>query len=182
MTPEEQTPLTFQQKLAAIRNGNAPKTTGKKPPKPISKVSKKKQKEMADAKDEQGDTELVRFYRACMKRMTGYCLNCSTRTETHVYSGAIFSICHILDKRETMCPSVRDHPCNWVELCPDCHREFDTPPFEKDKTIWDKREEMGFWEVVRGKLCMVYQNLAEDERRHFPERVLIWMNDNEPFK
>ena len=147
----------------------------------IPKKSAKKIAAEAKEKDANGDTDLVRFYKSAMKRMTGHCLNCFARTETQVYSAAIFSICHILDKRDTVCPSVKDHPCNWVELCPDCHSEFDTPPFEKDKTIWDKREEMGFWNVVRDKLVMVYPNIAEDEKRHFPESVLRFMERNNPF-
>lgn len=149
----------------------------------IPRVSKKRAEKMAKEKEERGenDTELQRFYRAAMKRMTGHCLNCHARTEKNVYSGAIFSICHILDKRETMCPSVKDNLNNWVELCPDCHREFDTPHFEKDKTIWDKREEMGFWEVVRNKLILIYPDLAENERRHFPQSVFRYMEKHEPF-
>lgn len=156
--------------------GLAEKTTGAKPKKAIPKVSAKKAAADKAVKDENGDTEMVRFFRSAMKRMTGHCLNCHARTETSVYSAAIFSICHILDKRDTMCPSVKDHPQNWVELCPDCHREFDTPPFEKDKTLWDKRENMGFWNVVVNKLAMVYPDLAPEERRHFPESVLKIIN------
>lgn len=149
----------------------------------IPKKSAKKLAAEAKEREERGenDTNLQRFYRSAMKRMTGYCLGCHARTETNVYSGAIFSICHILDKRETMCPSVKDHPQNWVELCPDCHREFDTPPFEKDKTLWDKRESMGFWNIVRDKMVMVYPSLDPSEHRHFPESVLKYMEKNQPF-
>lgn len=167
--------MNYQSERLNRKNGLSPKLSFKKPPKQIPKVSKKRAAELAEAKDENGDTEMVRFFRAAMKRMTGHCINCFARTETQVYIGAIFSICHILDKRDTMCPSVRDNIHNWVELCPDCHREFDTPPFEKDKTIWDKREEMGFWNVVRDKLILVYPSLAENERRHFPESVLKYI-------
>lgn len=93
----------------------------------IKPVSDKRAAKIAASKDQNGDTELVRFFKSAMKRMTGHCLNCHSRTETNVYSAAIFSICHILDKRDTMCPSVKTHPSNWIELCPDCHTEFDTP-------------------------------------------------------
>lgn len=173
--------MSYQNKLLQIKLGLLPKETGAKPKKAIPKISEKKKKEMADAKDGNGDTELVRFYKSAMKRMTGHCLGCHARTETNVYSAAIFSICHILDKRDSMCPSVKTHPCNWIELCPDCHREFDTPHLEKDKTIWDKRQEMGFWPEVQSRLIMIYPDLAPDERRHFPESVLKFMENNEPF-
>lgn len=170
--------LTHQQKLSLIKNGMMAKECVPKEKKYLNKVSPKKAAADKLAKDENRDTELVKFFKSAMKRMTGYCTNCFLRTETQVYSAAIFSICHILDKRETMCPSVRTHPCNWIELCPSCHQEFDTPPFEKDKTLWDKREEMGIWETVRDKLTMVYPDLAESERRHFPESVLKFMEKN----
>ena len=170
--------MSYFENLRLQKLGLAPRTTGAKPKKPMKKFSDKKLAEMKEQKDENGDTELVRFFKSAMKRMTGHCANCFLRTETQVYSAAIFSICHILDKRETMCPSVRTHPCNWIELCPSCHQEFDTPPFEKDKTLWDKRQEMGIWEVVRDRLIMVYPNLAEEERRHFPESVLKFMEKN----
>lgn len=174
--------MEYHEKLRLIKLGLLPKEAVAKPKKAIPKVSEKKKKELAEAKDENGDTGLVKFYKACMKRMTGSCCNCFAKTETKVYSAAIFSICHILDKRDTMCPSVKTHPCNWIELCPDCHTEFDTPSLEKGKTIWDKREEMGIWEIVKERLIMVYPDLAESEKRHFPESVLKFINDNEPFK
>lgn len=173
--------MNHQQKLSMIKNGLLPKECVPKAKKHLKQVSDKKIEQQKKSKDENGDTELVRFFKSAMKRMTGHCINCFSRTETKDYAAAIFSICHILDKRDTMCPSVKTNPNNWVELCPDCHREFDTPPFEKDKTIWDKREEMGFWNVVRDKLVMVYPDIAESERRHFPESVLIFIEDNEPF-
>lgn len=169
--------LPYRQRLALIRNGLAEKTTKAKEKKPLKKISDKKAAEMKEQKSAGEDTDLVKFFKSAMKKMSGHCLNCHARTETHVYSAAIFSICHILDKRDTMCPSVKDNIYNWVELCPDCHREFDTPPFEKDKTLWDKREEMGFWNVVRDRLVLVYPSLAESERRHFPESVLKFMSE-----
>lgn len=52
---------------------------------------------------------------------------------------------------------------------------------EKGKTLWDKRESMGIWPVVQNKLVSVYPDLAESERRHFPESVLKFIEANEPF-
>ena len=173
--------MNFREQLAAIRNGDAPKTTGAKPKKPIAKVSAKKKAEQAAGKDANGDTELVRFFKQCMKLMTGHCMNCHARTETKEYSAAIFSICHILDKRETVCPSVKTHPLVWIELCPDCHTFFDTPPLEKGKTLWDKREAMGIWPIVLNKLVSLYPDLHPNERRHLPDSVLKYIENNEPF-
>lgn len=173
--------MNFREQLAAIRNGDAPKTTGAKPKKPIAKVSAKKRAEQAAGKDSNGDTELVRFFKQCMKLMTGHCMNCHARTETKEYSAAIFSICHILDKRNAVAPSVKCHPQNWIELCPDCHYDFDTPPLEPGKTLWDKREEMGIWPIVKQKLISVWPDLPQAEQRHFPDSVRTWIEQNDVF-
>lgn len=173
--------ISREEQLQRLQLARVPK------PKKIYKgLAQKSPKKIAAEKKERerlgdGDTDLQKFYRTAMKRMTGYCLNCPARTETKIYEAAIFSICHLLDKRKTVCPSVKDHPCNWVELCPSCHQEFDTPPFEKNKTLWDKREEMGFWNVVRDKLILVYPDLAVEERRFFPESVLRYMEKHSAF-
>lgn len=148
------------------------------PKKSVKRIEKEKQEKERLGGD---DTDLVKFYKACMKRMTGHCLNCHNRTETKIYSAAIFSICHILDKRDTMCPSVKTHPRNWVELCVDCHNNFDTPPFEKDKTLWDKREEMGVWPIVKERLIHLYDHLDKSELRHFPQSVKSFIENNQPF-
>lgn len=173
--------LPYSERLRLIKLGLLPKEAVAKPKKPIAKVSAKKRAEQAAGKDANGDSELVRFFKQCMKLMTGHCMNCHARTETKEYSAAIFSICHILDKRETVCPSVKTHPANWIELCPDCHREFDTPPLEPEKTLWDKREEMGIWPIVKQKLISVWPDLAASERRHFPPKLRDWIEENDVF-
>lgn len=94
--------MSYFENLRLQKLGLAPKTTGAKPKKPMKKFSDKKLAEMKEQKDENGDTELVRFFKSAMKRMTAHCANCFLRTETQVYSAAIFSICHILIK-EKLC-------------------------------------------------------------------------------
>ena len=170
---EEQIPMNFREKLSLIRGGLLPKTTGPKPKKPLKRVSDKRAEQDRVEKERLGgdDSELVKFFKRAMSKMTGHCLNCPARTETKVYSAAIFSIAHILDKRDTMFPSVKDNINNWVELCPDCHREFDSTPMEKDKTLWDKRQEMGMWEVVWEKLLKVYPSIMQDELHHLPTEL-----------
>jgi len=145
--------------------------------KPIAKMSAKRiEKEKAE-KEALGwnDSELVRFYKSAMKRMTGQCLWCGAKTETHIYRYAIFSICHLLDKRETMCPSVKCHPVNWIELCPDHHTEF-------DKMNWGEKEQLGFWNIIQERLIMVYPDLVEDEKRHFPDSILKFIGANNVFQ
>lgn len=143
----------------------------------IPKVSKKRAEKIAAEKIARAgdDTELQKFFKRAMKQMCGQCFWCGAKTETHVYEFAIFSICHILEKRETMCPSVATHPANWIELCPDHHTGF-------DKMNWQEREGLGFWMEVRDRLVQVYPDLAPAERRHFPDSVLAWMERNETFR
>jgi len=148
-------------------------------PRKVYTIPKKSMKKLAEEKLEKemrgdNDTELQRFFKSAMKRMVGECLWCGARTETRNYSHAIFSICHLLDKRDTMCPSVKTHPSNWIELCPDHHTMF-------DGMNWEKRKMLGFWDVIRDKLVMVYPDLAANEQRHFPDSVLKFMEENNPF-
>lgn len=142
----------------------------KKEYKGLNKVSPKRQAKIDAEKKERGDndSDLVKFFKKAMSKMTSHCLNCHNRTETKVYSAAIFSIAHILDKRDTMFPSVKDNPNNWIELCPDCHTDFDTAPLEKNKNLWDKRQAMGTWPVVWEKLLKVYPSIAPEELHHLP--------------
>lgn len=150
-------------------------------PKPKKKytIPKKSAKKLAQEKQEKvdrggEDTELQAWFKKKQKHMTGYCSECGARTEVHVYKYAIHSICHILAKRKTVCPSVATHPLNWVELCPDHHAKF-------DKSTWEEISKWGCWEEVRYKLVMMYPDIAEDELRHFPEIVKKYIDENEPF-
>lgn len=147
-----------------------PKTTGAKPKKQIPRESEKRKKEKAEEKERLGgdDTELVKWYKARMKQMTGRCNETGMKTETKIYAYAIMSICHLLDKRDTVCPSVKTHPLNWIELAPDIHTMF-------DKASWEEREMMGCWETIRDRLIAIYPSIDQKERRHFPSSVLNYM-------
>lgn len=159
---------------ALKENAGKPKV---KKPYVIPKKSPKKIKQEAAEREARGDndTELQLFFKRAMKRMTGECRECFARTETKVYQYAIFSICHILEKRPTVCPSVAYNQNNWIELCPDHHHKF-------DNSNWEERETWGIWPTVREKLILLYDDLDPAERRHFPESVLRYMEKNYPFQ
>ncbi len=165
--------MSYTQSLADIRNGFAPKTTGAKPKKPLKKVSDKKKKEMAEEKKLRGDedTDLVKWYKRQIKFMD-LCEESGLRLETHIYKYAIMSVCHILPK--STCPSVAIHPLNRVFLVPDLHFKFDS-------SSWEEREKWACWPVVRDRLVMIYPDIAPEERRHFPESVINFMENNKPF-
>jgi hypothetical protein len=148
-------------------------------PQKVYSIPKKSAKKIAKEKKEaeqrgDGDTELVKWFKARMKVMGNTCNWCGCKVENKIYQYAIYSICHILDKRETKCPSVKTHPLNFVVLCPDHHTMF-------DGMNWEEREQLGFWETVRDRLILVYPDLAENERRHFPDSVLEYMKKHDAF-
>lgn len=147
-----------------------------KPPKQytIPKKSKKKLEQEAKEKEERGggDTELQRFFKSAMRRMSGFCAETGLKTETKIYKYAICSICHILPRSK--CPSVATHPCIWIELDVGFHVKFDA-------MSWEEREKLGCWPIIRDKLIMVYPDLAPEERRHFPASVLKYMEEHENF-
>ncbi len=156
-------------------NAGEPKPIKEKKAYVLPKVSKKKKKEMAEEKARLGgdDTELVKWFKSRMKMMSGSCMKCGARTETHVYQYAIYSICHILDKRPAVCPNVAIHPLNWIELCPDHHFEF-------DKKDWNAIEKWGCWPEILERLIMIEPDVAPEERRHIPQQVFDFIEKHSP--
>lgn len=168
--------MSYSKELFEIKMGLRPKTTGAKPKKPLKKVSDKKKKEIEEEKELRGgdDTDLVRWFKQKIKYSTGHCSECNCKVEKNIYQYAVMTVAHLLPKRDNMCPSVKTHPQNFIILCPDHHRMF-------DNSNWEEKEMMGCWSIVRDRLVMVYPDLAQDERRHFPESVLRFIEKNEPF-
>lgn len=168
--------MGYQNERMLRKAGILPPLATKKEKKPIAKKSEKKlAQEMAEKEALGGeDTLLVKWFRNKMKLMIGHCAECGLATETHVYKYAINSICHILPKRDTVCPSVKYHPSNWIELCPHHHDQF-------DKQGWEEKEKWGSWYIVKQRLISLYPDLAENEKRHFPESVRKFIEETEPF-
>ena len=135
------------------------------------KSAKKLKQEKEDRKGRAGEeTELVKFFKNCQKQMSGNCAECGKPTTTKVYELAIHSICHLLAKRKTVAPSVATHPCNWIELCPDCHYKF-------DNSAWEDIAKWGCYPEVCERLAEVYPALADEERRHFPDIILKFIQN-----
>jgi len=160
--------------LMMIRNGLAEKTTLPKKKKPLKKISDKLKAEREKNKIALNgdDTEKVKFFKRCIKQMKGRCVETGERTETGNYQYAIRSICHILSQNH--CPSVATHPCVWIELDADFHVAFDA-------MSWREREMLKCWPEIKQKLIMLYDSIAGDEKRHFPDFVLEEMRKHEPF-
>lgn len=109
-------PLTFQQKLAAIRNGDAAKTTGPKPKKYLNKVSPKKQAADKAAKEQLNgdDTIKEKWFQRQRRKLTGLCqCGCATRSSKHEDDHFRSSIAHVFPQR--LFPSIQYNDLNWVE-------------------------------------------------------------------
>lgn len=170
----EDQPLSYFEQRQLRKAGMLPPLPTKKEKKPLKKKGEKKIAEERAERERLGgdDSDLVKFYKSAMKRMIGQCMWCGAKTETHIYKYAIYSICHILDKRDTVAPSVKHHPRNWIELCPDHHTMY-------DKLNWDEKEKLGFWPEIHERLISVYPDLAPSERRFLPDSVRNFIEKNQ---
>ncbi len=169
-------PVSYFERMKLIKLGLLPKEAVKKQPKPIAKKSAKKIAEENQERESRGpgnETELTKWYRSKMK-LADNCYWCGCKVEKHVFNYAKMSICHILEKNQNACPSVATHPHNFVILCPDHHKKFDS-------LSWEERELLGFWDTIRDRLVIMWDELAPEERRHFPDSVRGYIEKNQPF-
>lgn len=122
----------------ARKNGLAAPLPTKKERKPIPKKSSKKLVQEAKEREERNgeDSFLTKWFKARMKVMSHTCDECGLPVEHRVYKYAINSICHILAKRDSVAPSVKYHPLNFITLCPYHHDQL-------DKSNWDEIEKWG---------------------------------------
>lgn len=167
--------MSYLEERRNRKSGLSPALPTKKEKKPIAKKSPKK---IAEEKAERerlggGDTELIKWYKARIKMMTGFCNETGLKTETKIYKYAIASICHLLPK--STCPSVKTHPLNWIELNCDFHTKFDS-------MSWEEREKLGCWQIIHERLIHVWECLAPEERRFFPDNVRNFIEKHDPFQ
>lgn len=180
----------YQQKLNRIKLGLESKTTGPKPKRPIPKISAKKKIENALEKEARGggDGEMDLFFDAMLKRCTGKCLFCNSKTtaidpkfyrddnekwsqeandkkyEREIERMKRASIAHLFPKREINkggFPSVGTNEDNWIELCWQCHTSFDT-----GKITWELLRDSKEWEIIKEKLLNVLPLVVMEERKH----------------
>lgn len=98
MTQDNGEGLSYREKLALIRQGLHPKTTGPKEKKPLRQVSEKKKKEKAELKAAGSDGQFDLFFSEMRKSMTGKCLFCSGKSMKHDDEKFHFSLAHLLPK------------------------------------------------------------------------------------
>jgi hypothetical protein len=142
------------------------KKTYRIPQKSKKKIEEEKAEKLARNGEE---TDLVKFFKRCMKYMTGRCAETGLKHEYKIYEYAIRAVCHLLPKAS--CESVKYHPLNWIELNPDFHVKFDA-------MSWEEREKLGCWPVIKERLIMIWPDLDPSEHRHFPDSVKDYISKN----
>lgn len=152
--------MSYREDLHKIRLGLMPKTTGKKPPKPIAKKSAKKIKEEKEAKKEvdmDGDTQLQKWYKNRQKQLTGKCMRCGTPYDHKNFKYAIAATAHIFAKRDNQFPSVALNKNNFIELgsmC-GCHHWYD------NFASWEEIALSRIWPLVLERFRLFEPHITE---------------------
>lgn len=130
----------------------------------IKKVSDKRAAKLAEQKEKGGDNEMDLFFEAMRKRCKGKCFFCSGATLYKDNERWRIAIAHLLPKRPVNkggFPSVSTNENNWVELCWDCHTDFDT-----GKISWELLFDSKEAEIIKEKLLNVLPMVSPEERKH----------------
>lgn len=184
------------------KNGILPPLPTKKPPKQLKKISDKKRLADAEEKNRGSDSELDLFFDAMLKKCSGHCLFCNSKTtaidpkfwrddnpkwseeandrkhERSVEAMKRASIAHLLPKREIDkggFPSVGTHEDNWIELCWQCHHDLDHGKITWE-FIFDSKER----DVIKEKLINVLPMVAPEEQKHKLYSKLVELTYNKP--
>lgn len=125
----------------------------------IPKQSNKKIKEIAEAKKSGSDNEMDAFFQAMRKRLKGKCLFCNSGTTWKNEELWRIAIAHLLPKSKFK--SIGTNENNWVELCWNCHTDFDS-----SKITWLMLKDSLEWNILKEKLLTILPLVAEEERKN----------------
>lgn len=156
--------MTHQEKLHLIKLGLHPKECVPKGKKPLSPKSKKKIAEENEQKESGTDEGMDKFFISQRRYMSGKCLFCNQPSFKNNDERFHFSIAHLLPKRPVKkggFPSVGTNENNWIELCWNCHTDFDRGMITWE-FIFDSKE----WKIISEKLHSILPLVAEEERKH----------------
>ncbi len=158
--------LTYSQKLNLIRNGLMEKTTKKKEPKPIRKISKKLEEQRKKDKSALGEDETIKekWFKNRRKEMTGQCC-CGCGEKSSKYDDKNFrsSICHIFPQR--IFKSVQFHHLNWVERKFWATKDSSACHSIMDDTSMDKWKNMEDFDNIIEKFHILAPLLTDEERK-----------------
>jgi len=138
----------------------------------IPKVSKKRQKQLAEQKAERigGGNELDRWFKERRKEMSGKCSNCGNPSCKNSDQYFKHSIGHILPKR--LFKSVKTHPLNWIELCfwnNSCHTNLDNNTLDIT--------ELNCYNEFIDKFIAMYPDIDPKERKYIPDVLLQYVKN-----
>lgn len=166
----------YQKQLALIRSGQAPKTTGPKPKKPLKRVSDKKAAEDKLAKEDSGESGLDKYFDYHMTNSFPKCDNCGMVAEwlleekyAHVWRGCQ---AHVLRKKDNIggFPSVATNLTNHLVLFPGygkylcgCHDLFDSS--------YEAMAKMAVFPKAIDIINQLYPFIAKEERKYLPEII-----------
>jgi hypothetical protein len=159
--------MSYTKLLSDIKNGLAPKTTGKKPKKPIPKKSAKKLAEEKEAKEllNGGETELQQWYADIMKKEPGKCWETGELINKKDKIGWHGSIAHVLPKEHF--PSVATHPKNYMilKMWGGTHGRYDSN--------WMSAAKMNIWPYAVKIINLLYPQLTPEEKARIRESEII---------
>lgn len=130
-------------------------------------IPKKSAKRIAQEMSADND-ELLNWFKARRKEMTGKCWHCSGKSMKEDDTKYHYSIAHLLPK--SYFPSIATHPLNWIELCfysPSCHTNYDSGALDLINLHC-------FDEVIKRFVAM-YPSIAKEERRRIPAILLNYL-------
>lgn len=169
MTPNEQPILSFQQRLALIRSGDLPKTTGAKPKKPMKRISDKKVAEMKEAKvtgKPASKLELDVWFDNIRKKYWGESGGCYPCMECGAAIGVSYSrhaTAHLLPKK--LFKSVATHELNYLILGAGCGCHALT-----DRV--DKFSKMKVWPEAARRIKEMIPLLPWDEMKYLSGQLM----------
>lgn len=151
--------IPYHERLKLIKLGQLPKEAVPKQKKFIPKISEKKKKQLAEQKEAGNDNSLDLFFVAMRKKCKGKCLFCNSPTTYKHEELWRIAIAHLLPKAKFK--SVATEESNWIELCWNCHTEFDT-----GKITWELLRDSKEFDILREKLFIVLPLVAPEERKN----------------
>lgn len=151
--------LTYFQRLQRIKLNQLPKEAVPKPKKYLNKVSIKKAAENKAQKESGSDNEMDLFFLAMRKKCRGKCFFCQASTTYKNEELWRIAIAHLLPKAKFKSIAVNEN--NWVELCWDCHTDFDT-----GQITWLLLRDSEEWFQLKEKLLNVLPMVSPEERKH----------------
>lgn len=129
----------------------------------INKVSPKRSAKEKEAKEAGTDTGQDKWFEAKRKECKCKCTFCGAKTDSKNDEFYRRAIAHLLPKRDIKqggFPSVATHDENWVELCWQCHDNFD-----RSMISWETLADSHEWILLSEKLHQVLPCVAEEERK-----------------